>query len=313
MAETEQLRTKLTIALVFDFDDTLFPDSTAQLFYERANVNREQFRKEIDKRVYRDGQDHVFGFLNYVLDEVARDGSPLKGLKNSDLEDFGRTQLAEPFEGIHETFKYLRDLVKDSAITRSIHYGQLTDEHTYYPKVEFYVVSGGLEPLVKAGLARHGLGDFFEDRVVACQLDDGPNGLARIRRAVSFTEKTRYLYEINKGFFGDRDPTKVNEWVDPASRPVPFHNMIYVGDGLTDIPCFSMLEKFGGTPIAVVPPEAKVGEKYQRFVVERGMNFFERADYRMRVKGSLGALLVKLVEQRLLDMTVRIQFLAASP
>src|SRR5947207_2162139 len=78
--------------------------------------------------------------------------------------------------------------------------------------------------------------------------------LATIKRAVTFTEKTRFLFEIQKGITPQqtaKDPYLVNKDVPATDRRVPFSNMIYVGDGLTDIPCFSLIGHNRGRAFAV--------------------------------------------------------------
>ena len=80
---------------------------------------------------------------------------------------------------------------------------------------------------------------------------------------VTFTEKTRYLFELNKGLLKPNrgNPYAVNNNVDPQNRRIPFSNMIYVGDGLTDVPCFSLLDKSGGKGFGVFDPTKKGAPK----------------------------------------------------
>src|SRR5947207_893032 len=92
--------------------------------------------------------------------------------------------------------------------------------------------------------------------------------LQLIKRCVTFTEKTRYLFEINKGLTAaetGREPYLVNKDVSEPKRRIPFKNMIFVGDGLTDIPCFSLIKKSGGTPFGVFEP-GKVSSARRAFL-----------------------------------------------
>jgi hypothetical protein len=86
---------------------------------------------------------------------------------------------------------------------------------------------------------------------------DDSGVLKRIKRAITFTEKTRYLFEINKGITPRDTATNqylVNRYVRDDARRIPFRNIIYVGDGLTDIPCFSLVQKSGGTAFGIFKP-----------------------------------------------------------
>jgi hypothetical protein len=81
---------------------------------------------------------------------------------------------------------------------------------------------------------------------------------------VTFTEKTRYIFEINKGIMREeslRQPYEVNRAIDRRDRRVPFKNMIYVGDGLTDIPCFSLMEAEDGLGFGVFNPTREIRQE----------------------------------------------------
>ncbi len=104
-------------------------------------------------------------------------------------------------------------------------------------------MSGGIKEIITGTKL---INDHFK-AVYACELGEDPDTgvLKYIKRCVNFTEKTRYLFEINKGLDQaktKKDPYLVNKDIPEHQRRVPFENMIYVGDGLTDIPCFSLIK-----------------------------------------------------------------------
>jgi len=74
---------------------------------------------------------------------------------------------------------------------------------------------------------------------------------------VNYTTKTQYLFRINKGAFDLSDNSKVNQFVEKRDRPVPFENMVFIGDGSTDIPCFRLVKEQGGLSVAVFKPHTK--------------------------------------------------------
>ena len=115
-------------------------------------------------------------------------------------------------------------------------------------------MSSGIETLLRATKLA-----ALADDIFGCEFDYDDTGRAvAIKRAVTFTEKTKFIYAINKGIFGTelrRDPFMVNASVEEADRRIPFKNMVYVGDGPSDIPCFSMIRHFGAEAIGVIPPD----------------------------------------------------------
>ncbi|UOQ75251.1 hypothetical protein [Hymenobacter cellulosilyticus] len=91
---------------------------------------------------------------------------------------------------------------------------------------------------------------------MSCVENPGTHTIVRPSRIVDFTAKTRFLFEINKGVGKDgrSNPFLVNEAVGPEKRRVPFSNIVYCGDGLTDVPAFSVVQARGGTTFALFDP-----------------------------------------------------------
>ena len=61
--------------------------------------------------------------------------------------------------------------------------------------------------------------------------------------AINFTTKTQFLFRINKGAHDLSD--NQDQFVPMNDRPVPFENMVYIGDGETDVPCFRLVKDLG--------------------------------------------------------------------
>jgi phosphoserine phosphatase len=226
-----------TLAVVFDFDDTLLPDSTTQLL-RRHNIDPKKFWTKDVRALIRSGFDPSLAWLKLLIDNVGHD-KPLGALTKKSLREFGGTLDAGFYQGIPELFDDLRALVKKSKVG----------------EIEFYIVSGGLQDIVEGSKI---VRKYFSG-IYACDLgEDDSTGLVRhVKRCVTFTEKTKYLFEINKGIEPKKarqNPYLVNKNVEISKRRIHFKNMFYVGDGLTDIPCFSLLKKLSGTAFGVFDP-----------------------------------------------------------
>src|ERR1017187_543423 len=226
-----------TLAVVFDFDATLLPDSTTQLL-RRHGIDPKKFWSKDVRALILSGFDPSLAWLKLLIDNVGQ-GKPLGDVTKKSLREFGGTLDAGFYQGIPELFDDLRALVKKSKVG----------------EIEFYIVSGGLQDIVEGSKI---VRKYFSG-IYACDLaEDDSTGLIRhVKRCVTFTEKTKYLFEINKGIEpkkARRNPYLVNKNVEISKRRIHFKNMFYVGDGLTDIPCFSPLKKLSGTAFGVFDP-----------------------------------------------------------
>ena len=99
--------------------------------------------------------------------------------------------------------------------------------------------------------------------------------------AINYTTKTQYLFRINKGCLDVSDNKEINNYVPDANRKVPFTNMIYIGDGDTDIPCFRLVKDRGGYSIAVYKRKTKGARvKLDNLIKDGRVNFVTPADYK---------------------------------
>ena len=257
------------IAVVFDFDDTLVPDSTTALLESRG-IDTKEFWSKLVPPLVDDGYDPPLAYLRLILDRVGQD-LPLGMLRNRDLREFGASLDRLFFPGLPQMFEDLRILVSEF---RDV-------------SIEFYIVSGGLQEVIEGSdIVRKYFDGFY-----GCRLGEDAGGTIRyVKRCVTFTEKTRYLFEINKGVRIEKSRTRphlVNNRV--KNRRIPFDRMIYVGDGLTDIPCFSLVRNGGGKTFGVFSKNKSAKQAFLELLNERRVDSLHSPDY--RENADLGALI----------------------
>ena len=252
------------IAVIFDFDDTLLPDSTSALLTE-FGIDPTDFWSGRARQLVEQGFDPPLAYLNLLLDEVRPDGR-LEGLTNDWLGEFGASLDETWFEGLPGLFEDVRAIAAEQ---RDV-------------SVEFYIISGGLDPIIGGSeIVKTYFSGYY-----ACQLGEDPEtGVVRyIKRCVTFTEKTRFIFEINKGIRPEDSRTQphlVNAAMDSANRRIPMRRMIYVGDGMTDIPCFSLVRGSGGVAFGVFKRGAESAKQaFQEFLQTDRVTSLHSPDYR---------------------------------
>lgn len=271
------------IGVVFDFDDTLAPDSTTHLLQE-YDIDPDEFWNEQFRERVQSGFDPTVAYLTLLLDHIG-EGKPLGELTPTELERCAESLENELYDGVPEIFNDLDEIVAE--------YDDVS--------IEYYVVSEGIESLISGSIIKNYCTEIYASRLAT---DD--NGVfSRVKRPISFTDKTRYLFEINKGITAAEaaeNPYKVNE--QKEDRPVPFENIIYIGDGITDIPCFSLVKDRGGRVFGVTQQDEKSAK--QEAILDIGSP--QRAgnlnppDY--GPNGRLGSLLRLTIEGLCTDSTI---------
>jgi phosphoserine phosphatase len=172
-------------------------------------------------------------------------------------------------------------------------------------QLELFIISGGLQPLIEGCLEHHGLARHFK-AVFACRMaeEDPGDGLGlRLsfpKETVGFTAKTQKLFAISKGSWMP-DAPDVNAKVRPEDLRVPLSNMLYIGDGHSDVAAFALLHQFGGASLAVhAPGDARAEARARSYAVEQARaDGWHEADY------SVGSPLRQAILNWALDLSGR--------
>jgi len=214
------------IAIICDCDNTLMPDLPSLLLKDNG-MEPQAFWDDIDVMV-KDGWDPPIAWMTELI-KLIQEGK-IKQNTNEKLAEFGAS--VETYPGASTFIEEINSKLPDQSDV----------------SVEGYVVSSGIESMMKGSKIGNSFTDIFGGRLYE---QDGI--IAGIKSSITFTEKTKFIFAINKGITSQirEKPYDVNDFIPFEERRIPFENMIYMGDGPSDIPCFSMIEKLGGTSIAI--------------------------------------------------------------
>ena len=248
-------KNKPIVALIYDFDGTLSPGNMQEFAFIKAiGANKAEFWKENGELAKSQDADQILTYM-YLMLKKAREKNI--SLKRDSFKEFGKS--VELFQGVETWFDRINNYGKTKGVT-----------------IEHYINSSGLKEMIEGTK----IGKKFK-QIFACSYLYSIDGVADWPSvSVNFTNKTQFLFKINKGIDSIYESTKINEFIPENERRVPFSNMIYFGDGETDIPCMKLVKQQGGHSIAVFQPrKTKKKERAEKLIREDRVNFVCPADY----------------------------------
>ncbi len=228
---------KFTIALIYDFDGTLAAGNMQEYdFIPAVGKSNIEFWDESNRLAKEQDADQILTYMALMIHEAQAKGLSLR--REAFQESGKRVEL---FAGVLDWFDRINAYGEERGV-----------------RVVHYINSSGLKEIIEGTP----IADKFR-KIYACSFLYNVDGIAYWPGvAVNYTNKTQFIFKINKGVESVYDTKQVNQYMEEKARPVPFSRMIYVGDGTTDIPCMRLVKNFGGHSIAVYNPkdEDKRGE-----------------------------------------------------
>lgn len=264
------------IAVVWDFDKTLIPGYMQQPLFKHFDVDGDEFWREVAQleKKYADNCEQVSGtlcYLNHVLSYV-KDGR-FAGLNNALLREMGKE--LEFYPGLPDFFPQLKTLVAENSA-----YAE------YEIKLEHYIASTGFTQTIRgSSISAH------VDGIWGCEYieSEGSSPMVdQVAYMLDDTSKTRAIFEINKGVNRFPEQITVNATMQPEDRRIPFENIIYIADGPSDVPVFSVVKRNGGKTFGVYNPNEEKEFKQVKLLSRDGrINGMGEADYRPRSSTSM--------------------------
>jgi len=244
---------KKTIALVYDFDGTLSPKPMQEYtVLPKIGQKPREFWSEVEKLAAEHEADGMNIYMHLMYKKAKEAGIRI------DREDLvGLGANVELFPGVTSWFDEISEYVKLRAETGI--------------ELRHYLISSGLREIVEGTEIYRRFHNVFASEYLFEAYD-----MPFPKRVITDTNKTQFLFRINKGI---EDLTQsINSHMPEEERPIPFANMIYFGDGETDVPSMAVTRKNGGHAIAVYPPR-KSRKKCETLYRAGRVDFFAGADY----------------------------------
>lgn len=245
---------KPVVAICYDFDKTLSPDDMqAQGYIQSVGYDIAEFWKESNGLAESNDMDQNLAYMYKMVQEA----EGLLIFNKKTLADYGaKVRL---FPGVEEWFERIRAYGEKMGVI-----------------VEHYIISSGLKEMIE-GTSMAKAGAF--EKIYASSFFYNEKGVAKWpAQVVNFTNKTQFLFRIEKGVL-DINDSGVNNPIPPDELRVPFRNMIYIGDSDTDIPCMKLVKSYGGYSIGVFNPDTKDKAKVHKMMRDGRIDYYVPADY----------------------------------
>ena len=256
-APAQKRFSKKTIALIYDFDGTLCPRPMQEyVFLPKIGESPESFWAESNKIAREQGADPLITYMHLLYKKAKAKGVRID---RGDLVAQGAS--VEFYPGVLEWFDATADYVRKATEGQGV-------------SLRHYLISSGLTEIVEGTPIFRKFHNVFASEYWFDAYD-----LPYPKRVITDTGKTQYLFRINKGI--ENLGESINHHMPESERPIPFSNMIYFGDGDTDVPSMAVVRKSGGRAIAVHGGDETGRGKCVDLMRAGRCDFFADADYRV--------------------------------
>ena len=245
---------KPVVAICYDFDKTLSPDNMqAQGYIQSVGYDVNEFWKKTNILAEDNEMDANLAYMFMMVQEA--EGKVI--FTRDKLVEYG--SKVKLFNGVVDWFDRVNKYGEDNGVI-----------------VEHYIISSGLKEMIEGTeIAKKGV----FTKIYASSFLYNDRGVAIWpAQAINYTNKTQFLFRIEKGVLGVNDDG-VNHYFTPDKLRVPFRNMVYIGDSETDIPCMKLVNSYGGYSIGVYNPKSKDKSKVYQMLKDNRIKMFAEADY----------------------------------
>ncbi len=245
-------KTRPTVALMYDFDKTLCTkDMQEYSFIPNVNMTAQEFWREANDLAREKKMDGILAYMYVMLDRAR---AAKKSIRRESFVALGKD--LEFYPGVETWFERIAAYGKAQGVD-----------------VRHFIISSGLREIIEGSSIYRNFAEVF-----ACEFLYDVDDVAQWpKNVVNYTTKTQFLFRINKGVLDLSDDRTLNEFTPEDERPVPFRNMLYIGDGVTDVPCMKLVRVNGGCSIAVYPKNKR--ETASSLLRDGRADFMLPADY----------------------------------
>lgn len=241
---------KPIVAMMYDFDKTLSPKDMQEYgFISGLGMNSEEFWEKSKTNMLNHNMDQILAYMLTILQEAEGRMPLTRGVFN----ELGRD--VKLFSGLDTWFERINKYGEKLGVV-----------------VEHYIISSGLKEIIEGTK----IACEFKEIYAAEYCYNSDNIPIWPAMAVNYTSKTQFLFRINKGVLDVTEHKGLNESTPEDKKRVPFINMVYIGDGLTDVPCMKLVKNNGGHSIAVYHEESNVAYD---LIAQGRVDFAVKAEY----------------------------------